>query len=157
VPSNYFHFANWAGELSGSINPASLLMDKPRFVQAIFAPNLRTNGVPEWWLAAHGLSITDAATLADSDGDGHSNVHEWRAGTNPNDPSSVLRMNAWIAMGNLYVSWPSTAGRMYRLLASTNVAGPFATVASGIAAAPAMNIYQPATSSAQRFYRVEVE
>jgi hypothetical protein len=109
------------------------------------------------WLAAHGLPVTDAVTFADSDGDGHSNAHEWEVGTIPNDPSSVLRMNAWIAMGNLYVSWPSAAARTYRLLASTNAAGPFATVASGIAATPAMNIYQPATSSAQRFYRVEVE
>jgi hypothetical protein len=158
VPSNFFYFANWAGELSGSNNPASLLMDKPRFIQAIFAPNMRTNGVPEWWLAAHGLPITDAATLADSDGDGHSNAHEWKAGTTPNDPSSVLRLDGSIAMATYRVSWPSTAGRTYRLWSSTNLAGPFATVANGIAATPPINIYQPAASSAaQRFYKIEVE
>ena len=110
------------------------------------------------WLAAHGLPITDAATFADSDGDGHSNAHEWEAGTIPNDPSSVLRLTGWIAMANYRISWPSAAGRTYRLWSSTNLAGPFATVANGIAATPPENTYQPAAdSAAQRFYKVEVE
>jgi hypothetical protein len=143
------------------INPVvGIPMNAPHSAVAFYVPegsDADADGLADWWEYYH-FGHYGASAVSDSDGDGHSNADEWEAGTNPCDPSSVLRMSGWIAAASYRVSWPSTAGRTYRLLSSTNVAGPFATVASGIAATPPVNTYQPAASSAaQRFYRIEVE
>jgi len=143
------------------INPLSgIAMQAPHSAVAFYIPDNSdgdADGLSDWWEYYH-FGHYNASALSDNDGDGHSNAHEWEAGTNPNDRSSVLRMNGWVAAANYRVSWPSTAGRTYRLLSSTNVAGPFAPVANGIAATPPVNTYEPAVGSAtQRFYRIEVE
>jgi hypothetical protein len=143
------------------INPLNgIAMQAPHSAVAFYIPDSSdgdADGLSDWWEYYH-FGHYNASALGDNDGDGHSNLHEWEAGTNPNDRSSVLRMNGWVAAANYRVSWPSTAGRTYRLLSSTNVAGPFGPVASGIAATPPVNTYEPAVGSAtQRFYRIEVE
>jgi hypothetical protein len=49
--------------------------------------------MPEWWLAAHGLTNRDLhiEALDDQDGDGMLTWEEWHADTVPTDPDSVLR------------------------------------------------------------------
>ncbi|HUR46569.1 MAG TPA: hypothetical protein VMZ27_11890, partial [Candidatus Saccharimonadales bacterium] len=82
-PAAYFHFDHWTGALSGTSNRVQLTMFQPQAVAAWFAPNIRTNGVPEWWLAQNQLPISDAGALADTDGDGLKNWEEFNAGSNP--------------------------------------------------------------------------
>jgi hypothetical protein len=49
--------------------------------------------VPDDWENAHGLSSTNSTdAAADSDLDGASNFQEWKAGTDPQDPASALRI-----------------------------------------------------------------
>src|SRR6185312_15222450 len=45
TPSNYYHFANWSGDVSGTSNVIQVAMSAPRSVTANFAENLVTNGV----------------------------------------------------------------------------------------------------------------
>ena len=51
----------------------------------------------------------------DSDGDGMTDFEEWLAGTNPFDPTSVLRIEEFVptAAGEQDLVWQSVAGRCY--------------------------------------------
>jgi hypothetical protein len=115
----YYHFGQWSGDVSASqtnSNPLSLLMDQPRSVIASFLANLATNNVPEWWLASFGLTTPtwDAAALADQDGDGMAAWQEYRAGTDPTNSISVLRITSGVATGaNFVVRFPTVAGKLY--------------------------------------------
>jgi hypothetical protein len=83
TPAAYFDFDHWAGDLQGSANPASLAMTGSKSVTAFFVAQLATNNVPKWWLATNSLPVSDAATLADTDGDGLINWQEFQYHTDP--------------------------------------------------------------------------
>lgn len=76
--------------------------------------------LPFLYAQQYGIPIDGSV---DSDGDGMSNWQEWIAGTDPTNPSSVLKMfppskgPSWIT-----VSWQSVIGKVYFLQASTNLA-----------------------------------
>src|SRR5205807_10015878 len=54
---------------------------------------LAPNGLPIPWLLQN-FGTTNVAANADPDHDGQSNLQEYLAGTNPNDPNSVLRITS---------------------------------------------------------------
>ena len=61
------------------------------------------DGMPDAWEIAHHLDplINDAAL--DPDQDGMTNLHEFLAGTDPQDPNSALRM--WVTPASNQVLW----------------------------------------------------
>ncbi len=64
-------------------------------------------------------------TLADTDSDGVSDSHEWRAGTDGRDPASFLGLSELTpADTDLVVQWASVPGKMYQVEASTDLASP---------------------------------
>ena len=77
-----------------------------------------TDGMPDWWEDLYSLnknSGTDAAL--DSDGDGTSNLNEYRAGTDPRSPASVLRITSIVKNGSgAQITYTSLAGKLYRLV-----------------------------------------
>jgi hypothetical protein len=88
-------------------------------VIASFLANLATNSVPQWWLASFGLTTPtwDAAALADQDGDGMAAWQEYRAGTDPTNSMSILRITSGAATGaNFVVRFPTVAGKSYDVL-----------------------------------------
>jgi hypothetical protein len=93
----YWHFDSWSGGVSEAeqrMNPLTLSADRPRSVTAVFAANLATNGIPEWWLAQHGQTAPgfDEAAGADPDEDGQDTWKEYYAGTDPTNGESLLRI-----------------------------------------------------------------
>jgi hypothetical protein len=72
------------------------------------------DGIPDAWEAAHGLSGANSndATL-DKDGDGMKNRDEFIAGTDPEDPSSYLKVGQVTGNGPAQISFPAVAGRTY--------------------------------------------
>jgi hypothetical protein len=91
-----------------------------------------------------------------------SNLAEWLAGTNPTNASSCLQLIA-IPSNNpnvFVVSWPSVAGKYYRLERATNLLTGFnSVVQTNIAAtAPTNTVTDPAILPGNtRLYRVGVE
>jgi lysophospholipase L1-like esterase len=74
--------------------------------------------VENWRLANFGTIANsgNAADSADPDGDAWANAQEYASGTNPNDWASSLKISQLQASGNdLVVSFPSVAGRTYRV------------------------------------------
>jgi hypothetical protein len=55
-------------------------------------PDTDGDGIPDAWELAYFGNITNAVAGADADGDGMSNLDEYRAGTNPTNALSVLKI-----------------------------------------------------------------
>jgi hypothetical protein len=98
----------------------------------------------------------------DPDGDGLTNLREYRAGTTPTDPNSLFEfIDISPVLGGVYLRWSSQPNRTYRLRRSTvlspNAAG-YEIIRTGLAATPPVNefIDATATGGAQFFYIVEV-
>jgi hypothetical protein len=114
------------------------------------------------WLQQYGLPTDGSADLGDPDGDRLNNYQEWRAGTNPTNSQSVLRLRPPLLLGSdLVVTWESVSGRSYSIESSTNLASPasFSAVATNIPGGAGTTTYTHtnATGAGPRFYRVGVE
>ena len=162
VPDTYYHWSYWTGNVPGSqTNPLSLTMDQNRSVTAVFEPDLAANGTPHWWLAQFGWTDNfDAAALVDTDGDGQNALQEFLAGTDPTDPTSVLRatLEPEPSTGGLVISWPSVDGKTYRVEQSADLSGSWTVQTSNIPATPPLNTQQaPLPAGGSIFFRIVVE
>src|SRR5688572_25029133 len=86
----------------------------------------------------------------DTDGDGHNNWQEWRAGTIPTSAVSVQRIiNAMNSASGLGVTWQSVATRSYFLERTTNLnaAPTFQSVATSIPGASGTTSYIDASAT----------
>ncbi|MGA2867028.1 MAG: PKD domain-containing protein [Verrucomicrobiota bacterium] len=114
------------------------------------------------WLQQYGLPTDGSADFIDSDGDGASNWLEWRFGTDPTDPRSVLRLLATtVSSGGVSVSWQSVTNRSYILERASDLrAQPaFLPVADGIAGQPGSTSFTDTSAFGPGpfFYRVGVQ
>jgi hypothetical protein len=114
------------------------------------------------WLQQYGLHTDGSADYADSDGDGMNNWQEWRAGTNPTDALSVLRMLTPSMTNNWpLISWQSVNGITYSLERSTGPALPanFSQIQSNIAGQSDTTTYTDtnAVGASASLYRVVVQ
>ena len=93
------------------------------------------DGLPDAWAAMYG--ITEAP--GDADGDGQSNLEEYRANTNPTNAASVFRIlsSAPEPEGQVTLTWASVGGTRYRVQVSSpdsqaSPAGLFKDVVRGV-------------------------
>lgn len=109
------------------------------------------DGLPDWWEQAY-FNGTGPGADDDSDGDGVSNINEFRAATNPSDPDSVFR----VSMDRNAVSWNSEYGRTYTLQQSTSlVSGAWTDIVTNQLPTPPSNEY-PAIIEDSGFYRIVI-
>jgi hypothetical protein len=120
------------------------------------------SGLPIAW-ELENFGTTNINPNADPDGDGMSNLQEYIAGTNPNNPESNLRITAITAhaTGNsATLTWTSVPSRLYYVEERTNLTfGAWATnatlgvVAPDPGATTTRNLTDTAASN--RFFRVQ--
>jgi hypothetical protein len=95
----------------------------------------------------------------DPDQDGSTNEQEFKAGTDPFNAQSVLRVQSLNRQPNglMNVAWPSVAGRSYQLEWSSHIDGPYFLLQEGIEATAPINEL-PVTLSAGDavFFRVAI-
>ena len=89
-------------------------------VAAVLALDEDGDLLSDVWEMLHGHSLDPAG---DPDGDGSDNLHESRAGTNPNDPASVAEVAIAIRGETATLSWPSVPGKEYELELTSNLTG----------------------------------
>jgi hypothetical protein len=112
------------------------------------------------WLRKYGLTYDGSADYQDTDGDGMNNWQEWRAGTVPTDPLSVLRLSVSAPDTNgigLTLTWRGATDRNYFLQRSTNLTD-FATVSPDIPGQPGVTSFADTNGigNGPYFYRVGV-
>lgn len=81
------------------------------------------DGMPNDYETANGLNPNDAGDRdTDLDGDGRSNYSEFIAGTNPQDPFSLLEIVSYtLTDTTVSASWSSVPGKTYRFEFSTDL------------------------------------
>jgi hypothetical protein len=112
--------------------------------------------LPDWWELESAATLSAMNGASDTDGDGMSDLAEYRTGTDPKESSSVWSVAAAAGGDTLQFSWASQTGCTYRVLSSTNlVTGPFEEIDSTSATPPLNQWDTPTTNGAARFFRVE--
>jgi hypothetical protein len=120
------------------------------------------DGISDSWRLRYFGSVVNqsSAASADPDGDGVSNLDEFKAGTNPADRASRLRLlaAAWRLdqQQGVRLQWPTGLNRRYVLEYSTSFGnGTWVPISTNILGTGGMNEYLD-TGAATRFYRVRL-
>ena len=125
------------------------------------------DSIPDWWRQQYfgGTGqITNARSTAgsDPDGDGFTNLQEYRAGTDPTNATSALRITQAAPSGNDFIiQFNTVAGKIYAIewqtdLTSTNAWTSLATNITGTGTS--IQVTDPgAAVQPRRFYRIRVQ
>jgi hypothetical protein len=117
------------------------------------------NGFPDDWERLY-FGHLGVNPTQDADGDGLSNLEEFRAGTNPSDRTSALQFvgTEVIQRTNVVLEWSSIYEKRYRLLQADAPNGPYTTLETNLLATPPLNRFtNQITGANRRFYRVQLE
>ena len=114
------------------------------------------DGISDGWEERYFGTRDVALAPVDTDLDGHSNLEEYRAGTDPTNASSVLSVSIEATGRGMAVSWPTAAEREYRLFGGTEIASEDLLVVT-TGESGSVTVFLDAGSLSNRFYRVEAE
>lgn len=115
-----------------------------------------SDGLPDAWESAHGLSVGVNDANADSDGDGLTNFQEFQLGTLPNSATSVFKAALAPvegAAGTFQISWVSVVGKTYLVEWTPDLATPFTTLRT-VTATATTSTENIVNTGSLGFYRV---
>jgi hypothetical protein len=135
TPGAYYSFQNWIGDIAGSNNPVSVLLSTNKSVEAVFSEVLTTNHpTPKWWLASYGFTNNFETVVTNRGANGIPLWQSYIAGLNPNNPNDrlLISISRGAALGDNVVNWNTVTGRVYTLLAATNLLNGFTPVSGAV-------------------------
>jgi hypothetical protein len=132
-------------------------------LSGLFATLLDTDGdgMPNYYELANGFDPNDPTDGAvDADGDGHTNLQEYLAGTLPRNNASVLRvLNSGMSTNGFSLSFPTVAGKSYIVERKNDLRDPEWTEVETITGDGTVkqSLDAGAVGLPRRFYRVRVQ
>ena len=97
----------------------------------MFGPDSVGDGATDSWRSYSGLAGDGSQDNIDSDGDGLTNLQEYFAGTNPNNPASRFAIQSVARQPNGFViNWQSVAGINYQLQWKAQITDSWQSVSS---------------------------
>jgi hypothetical protein len=134
--------------------------DRGRIERIDLAVGVNTGGgLPDAWQIQY-FGRTGIDPNDDPDGDGLSNLAEFKSGTNPKDAQSLFEiMEVEVVPGGPTIAWSSVLNRFYTLQRSTDLFSGFTNLKTGIPATAPLNSHQDTTATGLGpfFYRVRLE
>src|SRR5689334_1407586 len=118
--------------------------------------DLNHNGISDIWELEYGVS--GVSPLADSDGDGFSNLQEALAGTNPFDSNSYPWItNIGATNGSFSATIAATPGKVYNLQSPGSLAGTNWLVETGLVFRAGSSVTLSASAGGgARFFRIAI-
>jgi len=120
------------------------------------------NTIPDWWEVHYFGTLTGPIATSDPDGDGMTNLQEYRAGTDPKSAFSRLAItNILNTAEGWEISFPSVSGKVYRIEYATDLmtSNDWSILLDDITATgTVIQVVDPtATNQPARFYRVRLK
>jgi hypothetical protein len=142
-------------------NLVLLPTDRGRVERIDLVVDLHTGpALPEAWQLQY-FGQTGVDPNADADGDGLSNLAEYKAGTNPRDPQSrfALVQVAPDPAGGIRIDWSSADGKSYAVQRSGDLLDGFTDLFLHIPGTPPQNSLRDPTAIGRGpyFYRIRLE
>jgi len=117
------------------------------------------DGMADDWELAHGFNPADRNdAIQDADGDGHNNLQEYLAGTDPRDANSVMRVTTvQLDAATFRIGFTTVLGKGYAVERATNlVSQSWETVFNNVAGTGAIVQVVAALQAGQAIYRVRL-
>jgi len=120
------------------------------------------DGIPDEWEQQFGFDEFDPAdSFLDPDLDGHTNLGEYVAGTNPTNAQSALAFTLVHAdqLGGIRVEWSSASNRVYTLQRSADLYSGFVDIRTDLASTAPVNTYRDHTAddSGPYYFRLRIQ
>jgi len=118
------------------------------------------DGIPDWWENSYFGGKTAAEGDDDSDGDTVPNRSEFRAGTDPRDPTDALSMEKPLQAHGTFrsLSWQSKTNKTYAIDWSTDLSRGFTPLTNGLISTPPLNTWTDTVHGVDSgFYVIRVE
>ena len=145
-----FHLLAGSPCIDGGVRTGAPLLDRDGTARPLDGKN---SGLPLFDIGAYEY----VNPLADTDHDGMPDWAELVAGTDPTNPSSVLRLQEGAAGGTLLLNWESVEGRTYGVEYKSTLVGSWRTLTNNIPGTGLrVQVQDSLTAVSGRLYRLQV-
>lgn len=126
----------------------------------LYSADTDGDGIPDRWENLYFPSLTNASAATDADGDGATDLAEYRARTDPTNAASVFRITDATAVdgGGCAVRWQGVTNKLYSLGVADDLTGPWTAIATNLQCLqPTLSHTDSVHRAGANFYRINMD